>query len=164
MNVDFGTGRKILFLDVDGVLNNSDVFKISGKEFPEGHIGENEVKQLNRIVDCTACEIVLSSAWRQMMQLSEFIDTIVSKGFIYPNSFIGVTPHDRLNYIRGNEIQMWLDKNNVSLETDKIVILDDDADMAHLIPYLVQTTYKSVPGNSGGLTNEIADEVIRRLL
>ena len=55
---------------------------------------------------------------------------------------------------RGDEIQDWLTRHP---DVTQFVILDDDADMAHLLPYLVQTRTRE------GLTDEQTDEVIKRL-
>ena len=55
---------------------------------------------------------------------------------------------------RGIEIQTWLDENP---GVEKFIILDDDSDMVHLMPHLLQTD------GEFGLTNEIADKAIKRL-
>ena len=67
-------------------------------------------------------------------------------------NYIGKTP--KLWEKRGLEIQKWLDKNP---GVDKFIILDDDSDMVHLMSHLLQTD------GEFGLTNEIADEAIKRL-
>lgn len=54
------------------------------------------------------------------------------------------------------EIQAWMDSH--SERCDRFVILDDDDDMAHLIPNLIQC-------NGGdGLTTDVADAVIETLM
>jgi hypothetical protein len=54
--------------------------------------------------------------------------------------------------VRGHEIQAWLDSHPEKFE--RVVILDDDYDMAHLLPKLVGCN-----GNEG-LTAEKADIAI----
>ncbi len=69
------------------------------------------------------------------------------------NYVIGRTPvlDDQ---IRGLEIQKWMD-DFTGIES--FVILDDDADMGELLPYLVQTS------QTHGLTDEKRDEAINIL-
>ena len=67
--------RRILFLDIDGVLN--------GKDWAVENIGRgNEgwspyvfdprtVRQLNRILEITGAEIVISSSWRHAWTLEQ---------------------------------------------------------------------------------------------
>lgn len=50
---------------------------------------------------------------------------------------IGVTPV-RNNLERGHEIQEWLDSHS---GIESFVIIDDDKDMAHLLPRLVHTPF-----------------------
>lgn len=54
---------KILFLDIDGCLNGHDYDKQSESSW----IKPECVTQLNRVLDITGCEIVISSAWRYMI-------------------------------------------------------------------------------------------------
>jgi hypothetical protein len=53
---------KLLFLDIDGVLNSHD-------QHPNGYCGihPEKVMLLNGIVEKTNCKIVISSAWRYMI-------------------------------------------------------------------------------------------------
>ena len=54
---------KIIFLDVDGVLNSQDLLERCGEDklVP---IDEENIRCLKEIVDETGAEIVLSSSWR----------------------------------------------------------------------------------------------------
>ena len=64
-----------------------------------------------------------------------------------------ITPYDKMRY-RGNEIALWLDSHNI----DNYVIIDDES--YDLINYL----NKLVLCNKEGLTNELADVAINKLL
>ena len=131
---------KIIFLDIDGVLNN---YATLG----EGINWEPDlVKILNRIIKETKAEIVLSSTWRQITQYRDVIKNDMKI------NYIGKTP--KLWKKRGVEIQTWLDENP---GVENFIILDDDSDMVHLMPHLLQTD------GEFGLTNEIANEAIKRL-
>lgn len=133
---------KIIFLDIDGVLNN---YSTPGECLcwePDS------VKILKRIIKETGAEIVLSSTWRK---IERHCDIITDDMQI---NYIGKTPS--LYKKRGIEIQAWLDEHP-DIDVEKFIILDDDSDMEHLMPHLLQTD------GEFGLTNEIADEAIKRL-
>ena len=59
---------------------------------------------------------------------------------------------------RGLEIDAWIKRYTEDREPiESFVILDDDADMAHLIPFLIQTPFEV------GLTESDADRAIAML-
>lgn len=145
---------KILFLDVDGVLNNANTLKNQGRTgWPLNHLDASRIELLNQIVEETDCRIVLSSSWRVLFEWSAFAQVLTQKGFRHPDKFIGQTPRANFDN-RGMEIAHWLQQNK---EVTSFVILDDDADMAHLLPHLVQTSWLE------GLTPEVTKQVISHL-
>ena len=109
---------KVLFLDIDGVLN-SRRSAIAFNGYPS-ILDENEDKfdkvavELIKRVCSQGVSIVLSSTWR------------LDKNF---KKILGLPIIDRTESLsgkcRGEEIQKWLDKNKV----DKWAIIDDDSDM-----------------------------------
>lgn len=122
---------KIIFLDVDGVLNSQIMYEnrediISGK----GKISKKCLDILNHIIEKTNAKIVLSSTWRSDEDIKEYFYSIGLKGEI-----IGKTPH--MNFkgaVRGIEILEWLKDNREIIkcnyhEFNSYVILDDDSDM-----------------------------------
>lgn len=121
------------------------------------------VAELARILLETGASVVVSSAWRHggyLNQGSRLHDELAEKGedgALVLSRIIGITPDlwREPGNIRGNEIQRWIDEHEY---TGAFVIVDDDSDMGHLAPYLVQTSFET------GLTREIADEIIRRLV
>ena len=135
---------KIIFLDIDGVLNNYDT--LTDENWNERKWEPNLVEMLKRIIKETGAEIVLSSTWRR---IESYCDIIKNDMKI---NYIGKTPV--LWKKRGIEIQTWLDENP---GVEKFVILDDDSDMVHLMDHLLQTD------GEFGLTEEIADEAIEML-
>ena len=58
--------RKIIFLDIDGVLNSMDYFEQTKDCKGYTEINPEKVKLLKEIVDRTGAEIVLSSTWRDL--------------------------------------------------------------------------------------------------
>ena len=65
--------KKIIFLDVDGVLNSAKFDREKPKE--AGNIDESRLTLLKTLVDKTGAHIVLSSTWRTHLgQGSETMD------------------------------------------------------------------------------------------
>ena len=103
------------------------------------------VAALNLVTDLTPARIVISSTWRKGRTLMQLREILADQGVT--GTMIGKTGNDETG-IRGREIQAFLDEHG--LEPDDCVILDDDADMEHLLPRLVRT------GWDAGLTPEDA--------
>ena len=136
---------KILFLDVDGVLNRTGTRERSC----HGTYGvePEKVAMVHEIVDKTGCSIVVSSTWRKFEDL--YTELLSS----FPQ-VIGKTPVLPRPAIRGDEIAMFIDE----LGGDHtIAILDDDRDMGRLVNRLVRTR------GDTGLTHELKDQVIELL-
>lgn len=112
--------NKVIFLDIDGVLN---VYCEGRDEYGctfHNHFEEN----LRWIINQTKAKIVISSTWRfsGLEILKEMWD---KRGL--PGEVIDITP-DLNNLKRGDEIQHWLDNNKVI----NYVIVDDDNDMLEI--------------------------------
>lgn len=147
----------ILFLDVDGVLNNSKhlVENRLLLSRSEEHFDKKNVAVLAKIVEIAKPKIVISSTWRKMHTLSEIRGFLISAGMTRPVNVVDKTP----NYVgvgckRGDEIQYWLDEHQ---KEEPFCILDDDDDMLHLLPFLVQTSFET------GLTEEHIPAVLKLL-
>lgn len=137
--------RKILFLDIDGVVNCSLTTARHG-----GYIGIDPFMSLlvDRIIQATGCEVVLSSSWRHMEDGREEVRQKVCK-------FIDVTPSSMHMSCRGEEIQDWLDRHP---DVTKFAILDDNSDMLESQkPSFFQTSWET------GLTEPVMQKVINHL-
>jgi hypothetical protein len=147
------TMRKLLFLDVDGVVNSEGTMKRQyarlGRSSTLG-IDPYLAFLVGKIQLDTGCEVVLSSAWRLWENSRQEVREQVV-------DFIDVTPSLSGIYTRGREIQQWLRDNNA--EDACYAILDDDiADMlVYQAPNIFKTTFKE------GLTPEIAKAVTEHL-
>lgn len=131
---------KIIFLDIDGVLNSDIWYKNqkSGTKNSNGlkfHLDPHAIKLLNKIVTQTKSKVVLSSTWRNHYPLKEIERIFQNLGFI--GEIISKTPNlvrENENFVRGNEILKWC-KENESLINCRFynfkdyVILDDKNDM-----------------------------------
>lgn len=129
----------IIFLDIDGVLNSDafyDRLLAAGEPIPRPPIDREAVARLERIVQATGAEIVLSTSWRGHPDLPRWL---VERGC--SAEVVGMTPVLRGD--RGREIAAWLRRNrfrrNPAL-AGPFAILDDGDDVGALAPWLVRTT------------------------
>ncbi len=142
------SARRVIFLDVDGVLNNRELFRsLKNQAFPRNHaIDPALVARLNEIVAATGADCVLSSSWRYGFDAPDF--EAVLRGFGFVGRVVDRTPRAvaapgsasgiLAARIRGDEIQEWLDINP---GVTAFVILDDESDMGHLVDKLVKTEF-----------------------
>ena len=144
---------KVLFLDIDGVLNTLQYIYDHDTDNPADQIDNRLVERLNRVVERTGCFIVISSSWRILytqVELEGILRTcgLTEKAIIYDR-----TPSIPIPHCRGDEIELWLSGH----EIDQFVILDDAADMGALKEHLVQT----LP--TEGLLDSHVEEIVSRL-
>lgn len=119
--------RKIIFLDIDGVLNSADYFDQTKHCEGYSEINPEQVKLLKEIIDRTGAEIVLSSTWRSLGKRKDepehpmytyLTDTLQEYGL----EIIDHTPY--IDQDRPKEIKAWLD---AQLDKDiRFVSIDDD--------------------------------------
>jgi len=118
---------KVIFLDIDGVLN---IIPKTHDRFG-GTFHEHLVKNLKTIVDKTEAKIVISSTrrhsglkimqemWQERNLPGEVIDVTIDLGMHQDDD--GFWQSEK----RGDEIKIWVDKN----KPNSYVIIDDDTDM-----------------------------------
>ncbi len=119
---------KVIFLDIDGVLNSS-FYDKNKKTSTEGNIDETRVFLLKIIIDRTEAKIVLSSSWKKHWNVEPslcdldgiYINSIFQK---YNLSIYDKTPQLDDKFNRKKEILEWL-KNKKDI--DNFIILDDYA-------------------------------------
>ena len=137
---------KIIFLDIDGVVNCSDT-----KERIHGIIGveQQKIALVKQIVQATGAKLVLSSTWR----IGWFYEDSNSQGADVEEwdylrnefrkqglEFLDHTPLHKDRH-RGREIQEWLD--NCNEEVEAYVVIDDSMwDIRELHKHhMVKTSY-----------------------
>lgn len=148
---------KIIFLDIDGVLNNK-----HSKSRCCGFIGidNDKVKRLKQIVDATGAKIVLCSSWKDDWEPvdkecqpaeSDYLDRKLKREGL---RIIDKTKD--LYWNRGEGIVNWINEHGV----ENFVILDDEAfdyGRYDLNRYHVETCFDS---ESGGLQDEHVEKAI----
>lgn len=145
---------KVIFLDIDGVLNNAN----TKDRTPDKFIGIEDifVKRLVDIVRSTKAKVVLSSSWRTMKEDEPdyiyMIDKLKSKGIeLYSYT-------TKKGWNRAEQIKNWLSDKP---EVDNFIILDDEFELefaeSDYTDNLVKTEYAI------GLTEEKKQEAINKL-
>lgn len=176
---------KILFLDIDGVLNSTSGvlynrhINVRDEDDPSigaenvlgwlaGDFSHDALANLHYIVSETKCKIVVSSTWR----LGESVTTmkkwfkgipLLEEAIIDKTDSLGIKyskgkNSGNLTVCRGLEIAKWLAENGYrTYKSKNFVILDDDADMWPVMGNLVQTK------SEDGLIHTKAVEAIEML-
>ena len=122
--------RKIIFLDIDGVLNQSGL--ISHKQtVPFDSTCVQNLMDLYHRADVDG--VVVSSSWRLGRTVTVVKDHLFEPNGVHVN-VLGMTPH--LHKERGFEVEAWLNEQS---EEFNYIILDDYGDMVHLSYRLIRT-------------------------
>ena len=151
---------KIIFLDIDGVLNCSE-----SKSECFGYTGIDNIiiKRLKRIIEETNAQIILISTWKENWfkesfnkglqdELANYLDRKFKRDRL---SVLDKTTD--INGSRGKGILQAISKYSIK----NFIILDDetfDYKELNLLPYLIKTEYLN-----GGLTEEITNKTINLL-
>jgi hypothetical protein len=142
---------RIVFLDFDGVLNSRALVERAAAPHVPGLdlIDEDAVARLERLCVDGGAGVVVSSTWRLTFDCSTLEEMLRAKGLV-TTAILDMTPVIPHKRGRGSEIQLWLDtaQHARGWSIEGMVILDDEADMLHLTPWLVQSSFET------GLTDE----------
>lgn len=179
---------KIIFLDIDGVLNCDQscldyvyikknnlplnmyyqIHEKDNKVFPMP-IEEEKVQILGEIVKLTGAKVVLTSShradWKDGKEKLQFSK---SKALLYlfekyNIDVVGITPYinNRLISPREDEINAYLNEHK---EIESFCVIDDDDfDLISLKDFLVKTTRYKNEIDEGGLQKRHVDEAIKIL-
>lgn len=117
---------KIVFLDVDGVLNSVRYDRQRGAD--EGNIDRSRLPLLKRLIDKTQAQIVLSSSWRKHWDADGARLDGVGREMVALFAEYGLSIYGKTDCLDGNdraeEIRAWLAEH---ADTEEYVILDDIA-------------------------------------
>lgn len=136
---------KIIFLDIDGVLNHENTPDRCGIYIG---IEDRKVELLKQIVDSTGAKIVLSSTWRLGInnkghRLEHHAEYLNEKLLKYGLEIYDKTKElSRHGELRGKEINEWLSRHP---DVEQWVVLDDeyfiDFNMYDIPQHLVHTYF-----------------------
>lgn len=135
---------KIIFLDIDGVLNYAGCKARS----PSGCIGieDKPLKLLKRIVDETGAKIVLTSTWKTDWFITDYIEDLPKDGQYLINRFSS----QRLGILDKTHEECWANRGQGVLDylnnscCESFVIIDDelfDYVSLSLDKHLIKTEY-----------------------
>ncbi len=148
-------GSKLLFLDLDGVLNSVDFYKrrggmVSHKSVFDRHVDDLDpiaVDLLKEFVLEYNISIVISSTWRKLFTIDEICELFALVGW----ENIPIIDYTPILYtIRGEEIQAWF--KMCKRQYDEYVIIDDDADF---LPSQLEYNFVHISGTTGLLPKHI---------
>ena len=163
---------KVIFLDIDGVLNTSKTYMDISKEYRETGKERLEIDLkrgafLKEIVERTNAVIVLSSSWRLLGSMQNGVFTSKNKRVLelikifqeYNLQIYDITPY--LNGNRELEIKTWLKDKDI----ESFIIIDDDAyDLQSFInKELIKTYFTNKNIDDCGLTKEDISIAIKKL-
>lgn len=118
---------RVLFLDVDGVLNCTEDFRGKGTTFV---VSRHRVMQVLDVVKDLNLKIVMSSTWRRSAEHMHFLHLNgIGRDLMHGDWRTPDQPRDSQiahGHKRGYEIQLWLNEHP---EVTEYAILDDDPDM-----------------------------------
>lgn len=152
---------KILFLDIDGVLNTAQTYHFS-------MIEDKLVINLDFVLQRTGAVIVVSSTWRNNWHLKDLANLLVEHGLSYPERLIDSTPSDEetirtlklpRDYNRGDCIDLWLRRNG---RPKNYAVVDDNEDAAKIFGLSKRHPFVKTEFDDG-LTIEKAEELIQLL-
>ncbi|MBD5520021.1 MAG: hypothetical protein HDR03_02135 [Lachnospiraceae bacterium] len=161
---------KVLFLDIDGVLNSNSDNDSHQREINYGTlIDEEKIKLLAHLVKETNSKIILHSGWRMWfdsdlkplrLEAKKLIELLEKEGL----NIDGLTPDltteeirqtKKFSLVKADEILLWLKSHN---EVTEWVVLDDlDLHNAQIKQHQVK------PDQTIGLTLEDVENAIKIL-
>ena len=150
---------KVIFLDIDGVLNSDeyvDRVKKTDIQGIERDIDIEKVKLLKRAIDETGAKVVLSSTWRYTKNASYLKGLLANYGIR-----VDSTPY--IQDKRGLEIKKWLSENQ---GVEDFLIIDDeifDSFDEELMKKLVKISNGNGRSLGEGLLPKDVNEIIERL-
>lgn len=159
---------KIIFLDIDGVLNSDSWLHIKenrDKPFPSNQFEPRLITLFNKLVQETQAKVVLISTWRLKYSLEEMRNFFQKVGI--KCNLIDMTPDltSGNDYVvRGNEILKWCKDNVELLEVRHVLhyknfVIIDDHD--HMLYWQRKHFFQTDPYS--GLTPTITRNIIREL-
>lgn len=162
--------KKVIFLDIDGVLNSNFWNENHQREISDGTlIDESKIKLLCKLIRDTDAQIILHSGWKYwfdsdlkpLRKEAENLRVLLEKEGM---AICGVTPdhateeikrNRKFSLVKAGEILAWLEQHN---DVDAWIVLDDlDLHNAEVARHQLKTD------QSIGLTGEDVEKAGRML-
>jgi len=124
---------RILFLDIDGVLNRTG-YQPDESVGLRSWIEPDLARRLCDVLAETGAHVVMSSDWRQGRELDVLRDELAAAGV--ECTLVGATPV--LGKARWHEIKAWMIEH--AIEAEAMVIVDDGYDMGPFHERFVRTS------------------------
>lgn len=143
---------KVIFLDVDGVLNSDEFFE---NNTDDSYIDIKAVKLVKKAIEETGAKVVVSSSFRYNKAFQEIQEILLRNGILFEK-----TPF--INNERGKEIKQWLSEES---EIDDYVILDDeifDDFDEELVSHLIKMDDNNTHGFGKGIQLKNIEKIIKR--
>lgn len=161
---------RVLFLDIDGVLNSDAYLKANPGSFdrsgPDAYVSMFDpaaCARLRTVLTVTGAKLVISSSWRVVHRDEEIARYLAARGITTP--IVGHTPQliddvvDHANVVRaaqrGDEIAAWLKEHP---EVHAYAVVDDSDDMDAVRDRFVRTTW------AHGMLDEHVHRLVRHLM
>ncbi len=113
---------KIIFLDIDGVLNSKTFYKTVDRTKKDwNRFNPLAIEMIRRLIEEFKASIVISSTWRYAF-VKELKNELIKSGLIKYLHKDWKTPEIYPSH-RGEEINLWLDNHPEAID---YVIIDDD--------------------------------------
>ena len=143
---------KVIFVDVDGVLNSDDfIDSVKGKQ----DIDIKTVLLLKRAIEETGAKIVMDTSFRYTQSFLKVQEMLLQNGIMFDK-----TPF--IDNERGKEIKQYLSKHK---DIEDYILLDDvvfpDFD-DELLNHLIKMDDTNTRGIGKGLQEKDVEEIIRR--
>jgi len=153
---------KVIFLDIDGVLNTDRQIRINDlKQINDIDFDQQAMENLKMIIDQSKAKVVITSTWRIHQNENGYLWRELVRNFeacsIDPEIMIDITPViDTIMKPEARELEIlkWLDANR---NVEKFVILDDQWSMGTLNDHFIRCF------SFNGITAEITEEAIEIL-
>lgn len=143
---------KVIFVDVDGVLNSDDfIDSVKGKQ----DIDIKTVLLLKRVIEETGAKIVMDTSFRYTQSFLKVQEMLLQNGIMFDK-----TPF--IDNERGKEIKQYLSERK---DIEDYILLDDvifpDFD-DELLNHLIKMDDTDSRGIGKGLQEKDVEEIIRR--
>lgn len=163
--------QKIIFLDIDGVLNSKNFFKKKKRDgtlddfvYDCKEIDPQAVEYLNSVTRQTDAKFVISSSWRKtrtIQYMRKLFEAVGIEGYVLDmiGEYYFRDENNATHALsRGQTIEMWLQNNKYPWSYKAYVIIDDDSDMT----YNQRNNFFHVNG-AYGMSNNITYKIIHFL-